>query len=47
MTVNLTGLAKVIATLREAGLLRADAPAAPFYVNDRYLRDARNAQRQP
>ena len=44
MSVNLTGLAKVIATLREAGLLPAQAPAAPaFYINDRYLRDARGS----
>jgi ABC-type nitrate/sulfonate/bicarbonate transport system substrate-binding protein len=42
MSVNMTGLAKVIATLQEAGLLPADVQAEPsFYVNDRYLRAAR------
>ena len=42
MSVNRTGLAKVIVTLREAGLLPADAPGDPtFYVDDRYLSSAR------
>jgi ABC-type nitrate/sulfonate/bicarbonate transport system substrate-binding protein len=42
MSVNMAGLAKVIATLREAGLLPADAPGDPmFYVDDRYLLAAR------
>jgi ABC-type nitrate/sulfonate/bicarbonate transport system substrate-binding protein len=42
MSVNTIGLAKVIATLQEAGLLPADLPAEPSsYVNDRYLRAAR------
>jgi len=42
MSVNMGGLAKVIATLQEAGLLPAESSAEPsFYVNDRYLRAAR------
>jgi len=42
MSVNMAGLAKVIATLQEAGLLPAESSAEPsFYVNDRYLRAAR------
>jgi hypothetical protein len=42
MSVNMIGLAKVIATLQEAGLLSADVQAEPsFYVNHRYLRAAR------
>jgi ABC-type nitrate/sulfonate/bicarbonate transport system substrate-binding protein len=44
MSVNVIGLTKVIATLREAGLLPADAPSDPsFYVADRYLLAARGA----
>ena len=42
MSVNVTGLAKVIATLIEAGLLPPDAPKAPaFYIDDSYLQQAR------
>jgi ABC-type nitrate/sulfonate/bicarbonate transport system substrate-binding protein len=42
MSINLVGLAKVIAVLCEAGLLQAAAPAEPsFYFNDRYWRAAR------
>ena len=42
MSVNMAGLAKVIAVQRDAGLLPADAPAEPsFYVNGRYLEAAR------
>ncbi len=42
MSVNVAGLTKVIATLRSAGLLSADAPVDPsFYINDRYLHAAR------
>jgi ABC-type nitrate/sulfonate/bicarbonate transport system substrate-binding protein len=42
MSVNLQGIAAVIATLQEAGLLAKDAPADPaFYVDDSYLKAAR------
>lgn len=42
LAVNLAGLACVIAALREAGLLAADASANPAsYVDERYLREAR------
>ncbi len=38
MSVNRTGVAKVIATLQEAGLLSRDAPADPaLYIDDSYL----------
>lgn len=41
-SVNLKGLANVIATLKEAGLLRHDAPTDPVaYIDDSYLREAR------
>ena len=41
-SVNLKGLAQVIATLKETGLLARDAPADPaFYIDDSYLREAR------
>jgi ABC-type nitrate/sulfonate/bicarbonate transport system substrate-binding protein len=41
-SVNLKGLAQVIATLKATGLLARDAPADPaFYVDDSYLREAR------
>jgi ABC-type nitrate/sulfonate/bicarbonate transport system substrate-binding protein len=40
-SVNLKGIAKVIATLQEAGLLSKEAPADPaFYIDDSYLRAA-------
>lgn len=43
LSVNEAGLARVIAVLLEAGLLPPDAPAAPaVYINDRYLREARD-----
>jgi ABC-type nitrate/sulfonate/bicarbonate transport system substrate-binding protein len=42
MSVNAAGLAHVIATLRETALLPPEAPEElSFYVNDRYLREAR------
>jgi hypothetical protein len=42
MAVNRKGLAAVMATLRETGLLPPGAPAEPdFCVNDSYLREAR------
>jgi ABC-type nitrate/sulfonate/bicarbonate transport system substrate-binding protein len=42
MAVNVRGLACVIATLKEAGLLPKDAPDAPdFYIADDWLRAAR------
>lgn len=42
MLVNSEGVAKVIATLKEAGLLSRDAPAdAAFYVEDSHLEAAR------
>jgi hypothetical protein len=42
VSVNLKGLSQVIATLKEAGLLRRDAPDDPaVYVDDSYLRTAR------
>jgi ABC-type nitrate/sulfonate/bicarbonate transport system substrate-binding protein len=41
-TVNMTGLANVITTLIDAGLLQSDAPKAPsHYVIDEYLKEAR------
>ena len=43
MSVNSKGIAKVIATLQEAGLLPREAPADPaFYIDDSYLRAARS-----
>jgi hypothetical protein len=42
MTVNGKGLAYVIATLKEAGLLAKEAPDAPsFYIADEYLNAAK------
>ena len=42
MSLNLKGIAKVIATLQEAGLLSRDAPFDPaFYIDDSYLAEAR------
>jgi ABC-type nitrate/sulfonate/bicarbonate transport system substrate-binding protein len=42
VSVNLKGLSQVIATLKEAGLLRHDAPDDPaVYVDDSYLKAAR------
>lgn len=41
MSLNRAGIAKVIATLQEAGLLSRDAPADPgFYIEDDYLAQA-------
>jgi ABC-type nitrate/sulfonate/bicarbonate transport system substrate-binding protein len=41
-SVNVKGLAAVIATLKETGLLARDAPADPAaYIDDSYLREAR------
>jgi ABC-type nitrate/sulfonate/bicarbonate transport system substrate-binding protein len=43
MSVNRRGLCAVMATLRDTGLLPPDAPGDPaFYINDTYLRAARN-----
>jgi len=43
-SVNTKGLAVVIATLKEAGLLAPDAPADPAtYIDDSYLREAGGA----
>src|SRR5262245_44085725 len=42
MAVNRKGLAAVLATLTDAGLLAPDAPSDPaFYINEAYLREAR------
>jgi ABC-type nitrate/sulfonate/bicarbonate transport system substrate-binding protein len=42
LSVNRKGLSAVLATLRESGLLAADAPSDPaFYINETYLREAR------
>jgi ABC-type nitrate/sulfonate/bicarbonate transport system substrate-binding protein len=42
-SVNVKGLANVIAALKEAGLLAQEAPADPAtYIDDSYLREARN-----
>jgi ABC-type nitrate/sulfonate/bicarbonate transport system substrate-binding protein len=43
-SVNPSGLAAVIATLKKTGLLARDAPADPaYYIDDTYLRAARSA----
>jgi ABC-type nitrate/sulfonate/bicarbonate transport system substrate-binding protein len=43
-SVNASGLAAVIATLKKTGLLARDAPADPaYYIDDTYLRAARSA----
>jgi ABC-type nitrate/sulfonate/bicarbonate transport system substrate-binding protein len=42
MSVNVKGIGTVLATLRQAGLLSAEAPQAPaFYVDDTFLQAAR------
>jgi len=42
VSVNMKGLAQVIATLKETGLLRREAPDDPaFYIDDSYLKAAR------